>query len=104
MELVLCPKTGHQALASVTLVGLDFYLPSWQKRAIGLMDLAVNPEHRRQGYAQALLVEVCRRVRDESITLAEAHADATDEASIGCLTAAGFRQVDVGNIFQKIQA
>jgi ribosomal protein S18 acetylase RimI-like enzyme len=101
IELALFLKSGGDPVAVVTVVGLDFYVPRWQQRAIGLMDLHVPEGQRRKGYGVALLVEVCRRVKEEMITLVEAHADSSDEASLGVLHAAGFRQVDTGTVYRK---
>lgn len=101
LELALLPKAGGSPFAKVTVVGLDFYVGRWQERGIGLLDLKVQEASRRKGYGQAILIEVCRRIREELISLAEAHADATDEAAIGVLTAAGFTPVDTGVIYHK---
>lgn len=102
IELALLPKAGDAPpFARVTILGLDFYVPRWQQRAVGLMDLNVPEPHRRKGYGQALLVEVCRRLRDERISLVEAHAESTDDAAIGVLKAAGFQQVDTGTVYRK---
>lgn len=101
LELALLPRSGTETLAAVTVLGLDFYIPRWQQRGIGLMDLHVPEQHRRKGYGQALLVEVCRRIRDESVTLAEAHISSTDTAANEVFLAAGFEQVDSGTVFQK---
>jgi len=101
LELALLPKSGGTPYACVTVVGLDFYVGTWQERSIGLLDLKVPEDCRRKGYGQAILVEVCRRIREEMISLAEAHADSTDTAALGVLTAAGFTPVDTGIIYRK---
>lgn len=101
LELALLPKSGGKPLANVTVIGLDFYIPRWQQRGIGIMDLMVPEEHRRKGYGQALLVEVCRRVREEMISVVEAHAQADDSTTIRVLTSAGFSQIDSGLVYQK---
>ena len=48
-----------------------------------------------------LLDEVCRRVRDEMIQLAEAHTLETNVAGIAVLKSAGFKQVDAGVVYRK---
>ena len=101
VTLALQPKAGGQPLAEVTVVGLDHYLASWNQRAIGLVDLRVPEAHRRKGYAQALLVEVCRRVKNDLITLAESHVSEDNVAGIKTLESAGFRQVDSGVVYRR---
>lgn len=101
LELALAPKTGNGTLARVTVVGLDFYLPRWKLRAIGLQDLNVPEPLRRKGYGQALLVEVCRRVRSELFQLVEAHVEEHDRVVVNLLQSAGFEQIDTGVVYRK---
>jgi ribosomal protein S18 acetylase RimI-like enzyme len=101
VELMLSPKGNTECLARVTAIGLDFYLPCWNQRAIGLIDLQVAEALRRKGYAQALLVEVCRRLRSEMIQIVEGHAAEHDVAAIKLLESARFHVVDTGVVYRK---
>lgn len=101
LTLSLLPKTGGAPLAEVMVVGLDHYMATWQQRAIGLVDLHVPEAQRRKGYAQALLVEVCRRVKTDLITLVESHVAEGNEAGIKTLKSAGFQQVDAGVVYRN---
>ena len=101
VDMALIPKAGGDPLASVTMIGLDLYIPRWGTRPIGLNDLWVSESLRGKGYGQALIVEVCRRMRNEMIGLAEAHAAETDQGAIGVLKSSGFQQVDVGVVYRK---
>jgi ribosomal protein S18 acetylase RimI-like enzyme len=85
----------------VTVVGLDLYIPRWKVRPIGLIDLIVSERYRRKGYGQALLVEVCRRVREEMVGLVEAHARTDDAPSLAVLRSSGFKEVDAGVVYRK---
>lgn len=84
-------------------MGLDRYAAAWQTRGIGLLGLYVTEANRQKGYGQALLVEVCRRVRDDMVQLAEAHAPKSDAAAIAVLESAGFRQIDTGLVYRLQQ-
>lgn len=101
VDMALVPKAGGATLARVTMIGLDLYIPRWQTRPIGLTDLWVMESLRGKGYGQALIVEVCRRVRNEMIGLAEAHAAESDTGAIGVLKSSGFQQVDAGVVYRK---
>lgn len=101
VRFVLVSKDGNQPYASATVVGLDFYLPKWEQRAVGLIDLEVAADYRRLGYGQALIAEVCRRLRQEMITLVEAHANAKDEMKRAMYEAAGLSEVDAGTVLIK---
>jgi ribosomal protein S18 acetylase RimI-like enzyme len=101
MHLGLLPKAGGSLMAKVCVVGLDLYITAWKTRAIGISGLQVIEPQRKKGFGQLLLDEVCRRVREDMIQLAEAHAPENDQASIAVLKSAGFRQVDAGVVYQK---
>lgn len=100
MHLALVPRTGGPALARISVVGLDRYVTTWGGRGIGLIGLYVSEPNRQKGYGQALIVEVCRRVRDDQVILAEAHAPKTDVAAMAVLESAGFKAIDAGQVFQ----
>lgn len=101
MQLGLAPKAGGSLIARVCVVGLDLYTTAWNARAIGITGLQVAELQRKKGYGQMLLDEVCRRVRDEMVQLAEAHALETDTAAIAVLKSAGFEPVDKGVVYRK---
>jgi ribosomal protein S18 acetylase RimI-like enzyme len=58
----------------------------------------------RKGYAQALLVETCRRLKDELVTLAEAHAVESNLPVIKLLESCGFTRVDTGVVYVKTES
>lgn len=101
LTLSLLPKAGGEPLAEIMVVGLDHYMATWRQRAIGLLDLHVPEANRRKGYAQALLVEVCRRVKTDLITLVECHVEEGNEAGIKTLKSAGFQQIDAGVVYRR---
>lgn len=101
LRFVLVARKEDTVYASVTVLGLDFFLPKWEQRAVGLIDLHVPPEYRREGYGQALLTEVGRRLRQEMISLMETHTPAEEELTIALLQAAGFEQSDRGTVLKK---
>jgi GNAT superfamily N-acetyltransferase len=100
MHLALIPRAGGSPVARIGVVGLDRYANTWSGRAIGLLGLHVPEAHRGKGYGQALMVEVCRRVRDDMIQLAEAHAPRSSPAAMAVLQSAGFQPVETGRVFR----
>jgi ribosomal protein S18 acetylase RimI-like enzyme len=100
LELALVTKAGGELVGRVTVVGLDFYLPQSGERRMGLIDLSVPVNARRKGFGQALLVELCRRVKDELISVVQANVLVDDTASIGLLKAAGFDEVGQGTVYR----
>lgn len=101
VQFRLVPKGGGEAVAAVTVSGLDLYVEPWGERAIGLSDLVVKDVSRRQGHAQALLLEVIRRMRQEQVTLAEAHIAEDNTAALATFKSVGFQQVDCGVVYRR---
>ena len=96
------PKRGGAALAELTCVGLETYTHTWKVRAAGLIDLFVPVEQRRKGYAKTLLLDVCRRLREEQVDVVEMHASETNPAGRGLLQSTGFKLVDTGHVYTKV--
>ena len=96
----LFQQDGGELVASLTLIGLDQFLPKWNSRAIGLTDIHVVEQHRRQGLGRLLITETLRRLKQETINLVEAHAEESDEALAGLLACCGFQRVDAGTQYR----
>ena len=92
----LLKNDSDELMASLTLVGLDQFIPKWNSRAIGLADIHVVEQHRRQGLGRMLISETLRRLKQETISLVEAHASESDDALTGLLSACGFQRIDAG--------
>lgn len=99
LECRLTDKEGQQ-FAELTIVGLDHYLPTWNERAIGLLDIRVDEAYRGHGYAQTLVIEVVRRMKQEMITRAEMHVPSDNTAAHRIATASGFQAVDTGVVYK----
>jgi ribosomal protein S18 acetylase RimI-like enzyme len=98
---LLVPKAGGPAVAEATVLGLDLYLGKWQERTAGITQLYVPEAQRRKGYGQALLLEICRRLREELVTRLEAHAPENDVSAIAMIQSAGFEQLDCGVVYRR---
>ena len=100
LRFLLEPKGGGPAVAGLTVVGLDMYIPKWKQRSVGVIDLYVPEQYRKQGFAQTLLVEVCKRLKDELVTLVEIHSPADNTAMKKTLESCSFESVDHGTVFE----
>jgi ribosomal protein S18 acetylase RimI-like enzyme len=101
VQFRLVPKGGGDAVAAVTVSGMDLYVGPWGERAIGLSELIVKDVSRRQGHAQTLLIEVIRRMRQEQVSLAEAHIVEENTAAIATFKSVGFQQIDCGVVYRR---
>lgn len=98
---VLVPKGGGLPVAGVTVVRLDSYIRSWHEHSIGLSGLWVDEALRRKGFGQALLLEVIKRLRQETVTLLSANIASDNAAGLGLFRSAGFVEMDHGVVYQK---
>lgn len=94
LKFELRERHNEQLVASAQIVGLDVYIPKWGVRAVGLRDVLVPKEQRRQGYGLSLVLEICRRLREQSVQMIEAHVDAQNSAGFELLQQACFSQVE----------
>jgi len=101
VEFSLHSKENPAELAEMTVVGLDLYMTTWQQRAVGLTRLRTQETELRKGYAQALLMETCRRLKDELVTMAEAHALEANTPVLKLLESCGFTRVDTGVVYRR---
>jgi GNAT superfamily N-acetyltransferase len=101
LQFMLLSRQDDELLAQVTLIGLDCYMPRWRERAIGLRELKVPERHRRKGYAKLLLCEVFKKLRDESITLAELHVGAENMAGLALMRSLEMQPIDVGVVYER---
>jgi len=97
---VLIPRGGGSPVAGMTVAGLDTYMPSWGEQAIGMCDLWVAEDDRRKGFGQALVLEVIRRLRQETIRKVTANVPADSEAAIAVFRSAGFEEEDQATVFK----
>ena len=99
---VLIPRGGSAPVpvAGVTVAGLDAFQSSWGETAIGLSDLWVTEGERRKGFGQALLLEVIRRLRQESIRKVTANVPTDNPAALGVFKSAGFDVEDQAVVFK----
>jgi ribosomal protein S18 acetylase RimI-like enzyme len=68
---------------------------------VGMIDLTVLPEHRRQGIARYLLAQILRHLRDQPFQLFEVMADLADPAAMGLLRGLEFQQVEMGHCYRR---
>ncbi len=92
LRFELHEKGTENVVASGQIIGMDLFIPKWGVRSVGIREIFVPASQRRHGYAQALLLEICRRLKGESVELVEAHVLPTDKAVLDLFSLAKFEQ------------
>jgi ribosomal protein S18 acetylase RimI-like enzyme len=100
-EYRLQDKLTGQNTARALLWEMETYVPSWNQHAIGITDLVVSTEMRRQGLAKFLLAGMLRYLQDQFFTLVEMQVRTDNAVGIHLLRTLGFEQVDTGHLYRK---
>lgn len=101
LRFELQEKSNQKVVASGQIIGMDLFIPKWGVRSVGIRQIFVPETERRHGYAQALVLEICKRLRGESVQLVEAQMQSTNAAAIDLFTSARFELQDRMLTFRK---
>jgi ribosomal protein S18 acetylase RimI-like enzyme len=101
LEFRLEDKLTGQAVARVKVWEMQGFSQRWHESAVGVADLEVRPELRRQGVGKFLLAQVLRQVQEQYFSLAEIQAKETEQPAQGLYRGLGFEQVDTGRLYRK---
>lgn len=101
LQFQLQQRHDNSIVASGQIVGLDVYIPKWGVRAVGLRDVNVPEEHRRHGYGLSLVLEICKRLREQSIQLIEAQLDSANAGAYELFSSSGFEKVQELVTFER---
>ncbi|MEZ6124873.1 MAG: GNAT family N-acetyltransferase [Planctomycetaceae bacterium] len=93
LRFELQERDDSSMVASGQIIGLDVYVPKWGVRAVGIQNVFVPPEIRRHGYGLSLVLEICRRLRDQGIQQVEAQILEDNIPGLELFHAAGFDRV-----------
>lgn len=98
----LVANASQQVLAGATTWNMEPLSASWGVRTVGLIDVAVEPEHRRRGLATYLLGEIFRRLQQTGVALVETQTMQREHgAAVAFYERLGFKQVDRGAVYRK---
>ena len=90
LRFELHEKGTENVVASGQIIGMDLFIPKWGVRSVGIRQIFVPESQRRHGYAQALLLEICRRLKGESVELVEANVLPNDQPVLDLFNSAKF--------------
>jgi len=90
MRIELHTRETNDLVAAGQIVGMDLFIPKWGVRSVGLRQILVPESLRRYGYGQFLVLEICRRLRDEHVQLVEAQVSVDNVAALELFTSSKF--------------
>ena len=80
---------------------------SWYGRGdgrtrIGLIDLEVDPRHRRKGYGRHLIAEILRQARNDMVALVEIQTSATNVPALALYESLQFDPVETAILYAAV--
>lgn len=102
VEYRLQEKGNGKVVARATLWEMDTFSQAWNDHAVGIFDLEVVPDMRRQGLARFLLAQIVRHLHEQYFTLVEAQTEEKNEGWIALLQGLNFTQIDAGYEYRRI--
>jgi ribosomal protein S18 acetylase RimI-like enzyme len=94
-------NADNSLLASATFWDMEPLASGWGLHAAGLLELLVEPAHRRRGIATYLIGEAFKELRTRGVSLIEAQTMRDNVAAVQLYEKLGFSQVDCGYVFRK---
>jgi ribosomal protein S18 acetylase RimI-like enzyme len=103
LDVLLRDKTSQEVVASAAAWEMLGFCQRWGVPAVGLIDLSVREDLRRQGLAKFVLAHLLRHVHEQFFSLVELQTTQRNEAVIGLCSRLGFEQVDQGHAYRKVK-
>ncbi len=100
-KIMLTRRGDRSPSAAITVWDMEPLASSWGVHAMGLTDLEVDEEVRRQGLATFLLGEALRQLHKHGVMLVEAQVDRDNEGMLDLLKKLDFKEIDEGICFCK---
>ncbi len=101
-EYRLQDKLTGRTAARALMWEMEVYTQRWNEHAIGISDIVVPAELRRQGLAKFLLAQILRYLHDQFFSVVEIQAPADNTAAVNLLRGLGFESVDAGHLYRKV--
>ncbi len=101
VEFHLHDKTTNQVVGQTSVWEMDLFSWRWSQPAVGILEVKVLPEHRRQGLAKFLVSHMLRYLQEQYFGLTEVQVLQENQPGLGLFQSLGFEQVDVGRLYKK---
>ena len=97
----LLDKATNRPAAHASVWDMEQFWQRWNQPVLGILDLWVREDLRRQALAKFLLAQMLRQLQEQFFTLAEVQAPEDNVAAGRLLQGLGFVQVDAGCRYRR---
>jgi ribosomal protein S18 acetylase RimI-like enzyme len=101
LDAILRDKTTGQEVARASAWEMVGFCQRWGVPTVGIVDLQVHPELRRQGLAKFLMVHLMRYIQEQFFSLIEVQAPEKNTAVVALYRGLGFELIDTARTFRK---
>jgi ribosomal protein S18 acetylase RimI-like enzyme len=101
VEFRLEDKGTGQVVGITSVWEMEGFSARWNLPAVGILDLLIREDVRRQGLAKFLLAQMVRYLQEQFYGVAEVHCGEADDVAVKLYTGLGFEQVDTGRSYKK---
>jgi ribosomal protein S18 acetylase RimI-like enzyme len=96
-------KTTNTVAGLAHVFEMEGFSFRWGQPAVGLFQLEIRPDLRRQGIGKYLLVHILRRIQEQYFALLELQVPEDNRAVLHLCHSLGFEQVDSGHVYLRVQ-
>jgi ribosomal protein S18 acetylase RimI-like enzyme len=100
-EFRLEEKLSGHVVAQASVWEMEGFSWRWNQPSVGLTDLLVQPNWRRQGVGKFLLAQILRYLQEQYFGIVEMHTPQGNDIAVKLFRAVGFEQVDTGHAFRR---
>jgi ribosomal protein S18 acetylase RimI-like enzyme len=100
-EFRLVDRVGNQTAARIIVWEMASFEAKWNTPTVGVLDMVVRSDVRRQGLGRFLLGVTMRTIEEQRFAAIEAQCDERNAAALGLFHSLGFVQVDRGRMYRK---
>jgi ribosomal protein S18 acetylase RimI-like enzyme len=101
VEFRLEDKLSGMPVARALVWEMEGYSWRWNHPAVGVLEVQVRSNLRRQGLAKYLLTQILRRLQEEYFNIVEVQAPEGNATALALFKSLGFQQVDLGRVYRR---
>jgi ribosomal protein S18 acetylase RimI-like enzyme len=101
VEFRLEEKGSAKVAGRVIAWEMESFSWTWNVPSVGLLNIQVRDDLRRQGLAKFLMSNILRYLQDQYFGVTEIQMADSDQPALNLCRGLGFEQVDVGRIYRK---
>lgn len=94
-------RADGRRLAEAAVWDMHLLSRKWQRHTMGLVNVSVVEDQRRQGIGKFLVTEILRQLKEQFVAVLQVQTMRRNTAAIAFYESLGFEQIDSGAIYRK---